>query len=599
MPPEELLFDEKGLRVSLDSSGVSANSISRVSCVGIGDHYSPEQEEGQVASEKTGETTVTHDDDYDNDETQRRMLDYFPLDQEELLFVLKGYSKFAKTKKDDTESSFAIMFETETLATPDNNSYREMEGTLGDDDNKAIPPMDFAKQRQYAQEEFLPESGAILQQALANVFLIGSGNDTSPVYQYLEAVVTLLGRRASRGILSILFQVVAGNSNPPVADADSLISLTYRLILASAYLQFRQPTLRRMHPRSWVESLSSRCTSKVTLPAWNEWVNSVAPQIDKTLSTFSHHAIFGPHHPFRSTNPPLALPIVVDDASCALWTFPYQGIPSSLGILSPSLGGPWVQLYSSDLDGCSFRAMQEALLSYHGTTAILIQTTKGDAFGYYSNCPWKESKRWYGQYEATESFLFGLKPSLQYYGPTNSGMDGNGKPFYMYLHNPVYAHPTDLNGLAIGGINDKTARVHITTNFEHCKAGSMDSVYASGPLLSDGDLFFDIDVVEVFAVNCTPQEFEKGIREGQLNAAVREGTRVKAAKVDRKQFLEDFQSGQYINKAFAHRGQVRGRHSFTAHEDGVSGYFIDYKSPSMRRLVTDGDATKSDKDDCV
>ena len=223
--------------------------------------------------------------------------------------------------------------------------------------------------------------------------------------------------------------------------------------------------------------------------------------------------------------------------------------------------------------------MQEALMTYNGTTVILIQTTAGDSFGYFSNCPWRESKHWYGQYDATESFIFGLKPSLQYYCPTDST-----KPFYQYLHNPVYAHPTDLNGLAIGGINDKTARIHITTTFENCKAGTMDAVYGSGPLLSDGELFFDIDVVEVYAANCTAQEFEKAIKEGQLNAAVREGTRIKAAQVDRKQFLEDFQTGQYMNKAFAHRGQIRGRHSFVAHDDEGSGYFIDSKRPSMRHI---------------
>ncbi|KAL3903637.1 MAG: hypothetical protein SGILL_010372 [Bacillariaceae sp.] len=192
-------------------------------------------------------------------------------------------------------------------------------------------------------------------------------------------------------------------------------------------------------------------------------------------------------------------------------------------------------------------------------------------------------------------------PSLQYYAPVASSEAGDGmppgsgeKPFYMFLHNPVYAHVTDLNRLAIGGINDMTPRIHITTNFEGCKAGTMDGVYESGPLLSDGELFFDIDLVEVYAVNCTADEFDAGIQRGHANAAVREGTRLKAAQVDRKQFLEDFQTGQYMNQLFAHRGQIRGRHSFVAHEDGSSGYFVESKAPSVRRLQVDEDQAGGD-----
>ena len=437
---------------------------------------------------------------------------------------------------------------------------------------------------------------------------MGSGDDNSTIYRFAEAIVTLLGRRGSRSLLTMVFQVAAAateddeslpeSTSFASASADSILHLVYRFLLASFYLQWGQPTLRRIHPKSWVQSLAQNSPEgdRISLPMWLQWVQSVAPQIDKVMSTYCHYAIFGPCHRFRSTDSPLSLPHIISENKSALWTFPYQRVPASLGILSPTLGRPWVQLYSSDFDGISFRAMQEALLSYHGPTVLLIQTVAGDVFGYYTNCPWKESKRWYGRHEATESFLFGLKPSLQYYAPISSGSldarngmpPGSGeKPFYMFLHNPVYAHPTDLNGLAIGGINDMTPRVHIPTNFEQCKAGTMDGVYASGPLLSDGELFFDVDLVEVYAISCTAQEFDEGIKRGQANAAVREGTRLKAAQVDRKQFLEDFQTGQYMNQLFVHRDQIRGRHSFVAHEDGSSGYFVESKAPSVRRLQVD------------
>jgi hypothetical protein len=158
-----------------------------------------------------------------------------------------------------------------------------------------------------------------------------------------------------------------------------------------------------------------------------------------------------------------------------------------------------------------------------------------------------------------------------------------GKHFNMYLNNPVSPRPGDLTGLAIGGINEKTPRLHITTTLEQCKATSMDGVYGCGPLLSNGELFFDIDVIEVWAVNATEEQYVKSVQAGKAKAEIREGNRIKAAQVDRKQFLEDFQSGIIENPLFLHRDQARGRHSFCADDEG-RGYFIDQKAPSKREL---------------
>ncbi|KAG7360705.1 TLD domain containing protein [Nitzschia inconspicua] len=531
-----------------------------------------------------------------NDEVER-MLDFFPLHLEELLHVLEASGKYSEIVGSDESSGglLSFLFESSVLSVASEPS---------------ADTVDFCEKRRYVEKEFLAETPLILAVALEMVFLFGSGHDDSSTYRFLEAIATLLGRRGSRSVLTILFRVAVTASgtppeekkengspsthtgSPPTAKVEELVSLTYRLVLAWSYLLHGRPTLTRQHPREWVKSLAERSTENcsgetvVSLSVWMDWVQSVAPQIGRSLTTFCHVAIFGAQHPFRVNNPPLSPPSVLNqDTKSALWTFPYQSVPASLTVLSTALGGPWIQLYSSDSDGFSFRAMQEALLSYCGTTVLLIQTTAGDSFGYYSNCPWKESRRWYGEHEATESFLFGLKPALQYFAPASTSR----KPYYMFLHNPAYAHATDLNGLAIGGINDKTPRVHITTTFERCKAGSIDAVYASGPLLSDGEIFFDIDVVELYAVNCTADEFEAGLSKGIANAAIREGTRLKAALVDRKQFLEDFQTGQFMNQAFVHRDQIRGRHSFVAHEDASSGYFIDSKSPSKRHILDDDD----------
>jgi hypothetical protein len=393
---------------------------------------------------------------------------------------------------------------------------------------------------------------------------------------------------------------------------------------------------------------SGDCSNKSTDPmslslsVWIDWATTIAPQIYRVLPTFIHYAVFTAQHPFRPFScPPLALPTLVDDddnnnksnnnktttKTSALWSSPYQSVPVSLALLSPHLGGRhWNRLYSTNVDGFSFPIFQQALVGYQGPTVLLIQTMLGDVFGYYTNCPWKNtsSPQWYGgsgggggggkKNETTtttttrgyESFLFAIEPTLQLYGPKNDDQGGEGggggfgaakkpPPYYMYLYNPVGPNtrrsPGVLTGLAVGGINDSTPRLHIPLDMEHCKAGIMDRVYQSGPILSsssstnhnsndDINVYFDIDVLEVWAIPATKAQHEQGVMAGQLQALIRETHRIQAAQVDRKQFLEDFQSGQYINSLFTHRQAMRGRHSFRTAEEEGKGYFLEDKSPT-------------------
>lgn len=476
------------------------------------------------------------------------MLDMFPLSEEELDRVLQCYRNYGRDG-----GTFSLM----------------LQDQKSEDGN-------FIQRVNEVEQRLLPESASIIRQALSHAFVIGSDHDDSDQFKFLEAVVSLLGRRGARSLLQILYDVVATDCGDGPVTPESLISLVRRLLLASHCLKTKSlldEDLRPTSPQAWVSSLSER-GQDITLAIWVEWVNSIAPQVYQTLSTFCHYAIFTPSCPFRSTCQPLSLPQI--DQECALWKHSYQTIPSSLALLSPNLGGKWTRQYSSDCNGFNFNTFQQALLGYQGATVILIQTVAGDAFGYYSNRPWKESKKWFG--DGSDSFLFGLQPSLQFYAPT-----GGGKNFNMYLNNPVSPRPGDLTGLAIGGINEKAPRLHITTTLEQCKASSMDGVYDCGPLLANGELFFDVDVMEVWAVNATEEQYAKLKQAGAMQAELREGNRIKAAQVDRAHFLEDFQSGAVENSLFTHREQARGRHSFCADADG-RGYFIDNKEPSTRNF---------------
>ena len=208
----------------------------------------------------------------------------------------------------------------------------------------------------------------------------------------------------------------------------------------------------------------------------------------------------------------------------------------------------------------------------------------GDSFGVYSNEPWKESRQWFGQ--GADAFLFGLKPSLQFYQPT-----GKGK-HCMYLLNPVVQIPGHLYGLCVGGVADTSPRLHITPSFEQCKAQSFDSTFDMGPLLSNHELYFDVDVIEVWAVNISDEDYVKAVVKGKAQQEYREGMRINAAKVDKRKFLDDFQEGIFGTSLFEHRHQCRGRHSFVADDEGEGmGYFIEEKphTPnfSLRTILTD------------
>ena len=490
---------------------------------------------------------------------RERMLDMFPITEDELDLLLQGYATYSN-------SQGPSMMPLSALVEPDNFLIE------GDDEH--------IESLRRIEQELVPESSTILQQAWNSAFVVGSGEDDDiEEWKFLETIVSLVGRRGSRCLLDTLYNVVGAKQETPlIVQASSLIDLVYRLVQASQDLKDGQARSRQSPPNALVESLTEHAKggSIISRAAWIDWVQAIAPQVYQALSTFCHFALFRPSHPFRPTcPPPLALPHL--EQECAIFRDACHPISVSLGLLSSNLGGRWKRLFSSDFDGCSFATFQKFLLGYQGSTLILMQTTKGDVLGFYTACPWKTGNTWFGQED--ESFIFGIKPTLQFYNST----EGGKKQYNMYLNNPpTTTRPDILKGLGVGGIDESTPRIHITTTLEQCKAGAIDSTYTSGPLLSDGDVFFDMDILEVWTVSSSEEDFLRNVQKGHTQELIREGRRVSMAQVDRKQFLDDFQTGSYGNSLFKHREESRGRHSLCADDDSARGYYVDNRPPTPK-----------------
>lgn len=118
-----------------------------------------------------------------------------------------------------------------------------------------------------------------------------------------------------------------------------------------------------------------------------------------------------------------------------------------------------------------------------------------------------------------------------------------------------------MKGLAIGGVAPDRPRLLITESLETCRACQFDVAYEQGPILSDDmQAYFDVDVLEVWATNESNESFLQAQRGGAMQASIREATRNKVAKVaDRSQFADDFATGTYMNKQFAHRDCIGDR----------------------------------------
>jgi hypothetical protein len=449
-----------------------------------------------------------------DEDVKRQLTESFPVSLFELDRLLDLHAFYQKEEND----SFSL---SQWLASP---SFAHLEDALA--------------MLQQVEETVLPPDlvSRLLKKALATVVVLGPDDELKDERTFFEAMCTILGRRGQKSIVELI---------ESVAQEDVCLWI-HRLAVASHLLNqgIFPETLDLTIPKAWTPDFVTK---------WKTWD---AP--GSAVSTFMHLALFSSHHPFRPSSPPLVLPEV--DKPSSLWRNAWDPLPLSLALMSPSLGGTWRRLYSNDCDGFSFRTMQEAVLAFKGSTVILIRATDdgfpGDVFGYSTSCPWKTSRKWFG--EGSDSFLFTLSPKLAFYPST-----GNGK-HCMYLNLPSIRHAKDMSGMAMGGIADDCPRLHLTESLERCRACDIDVTYAPGPLLSnDMQAYFDVDVLEVWATNETQESFERGVMSGSLQRGVIEATRQNIAKVDPKEFVDDFANGTFLNKAFGHRDVIANRHSYS------------------------------------
>jgi hypothetical protein len=512
------------------------------------------------------------------------LLDHIPLTEAELASLLTLHSHYSKLEAQEPIESLLSLLSTDTSSSD-------------------------AAQRQarlVSVEEAVPELARIFQHTVQTVFVIGvPGMDENPTIasqaKLLEAQASLLGRRGSRFLLRALFDACCcsdKDASSSTAPALTMMHLVQRLVLATVNLQPNKTSgdalvngNKTTPVNAWVHSLAP-AQSNVSWSAWLEWATFTAPEIHRVLSTIFHLVLLGPDFAFRPE--PLQLPVVVldqrDNNNNVIWKRSYDSMPASLAFMS--LGGNWRRLYDSNEHGLSFFTFRQALLAYAGPTVILIQSVAGDTFGYYTASPWKATSKsqWYdnsndNDNSGGDSFLFRLHPAWNVYART-----GESQKYMQYLYTPAASYRQQkgtISGLAVGGVGMDSPRLHLNPTLEKCLAASVDTVFQSGPLLSSNDeSFFDVDTLQVWAVNVTDQAYLTSLDSGQLHASVKEATRTQMACVAKAQFVNDFSSGAFINHLYDHRSETRGRHDFVAGEAEGQGYFVQDKQPSIRNLNT-------------
>jgi len=294
--------------------------------------------------------------------------------------------------------------------------------------------------------------------------------------------------------------------------------------------------------------------NNISLELFLTWAEANAPCLSSCLETFMHLILF-PDKPYPPSRSEFVFPKLRGQHSAF---FEKDGSPLlfTFAAMSPSLGGAWHRLYTSDSDGLSFNRLQNSLLGYSGPTLIIIKEAEtGGIFGASTTTAWKESKDFYGN---SDCFLFGIQPTVKVMRPRGVGTN------FMYCNSESRSRGYDglAHGIGFGG-DTTNPRLFISEAFDGCKAGASDLTFEGGRLLPPRELgnpskIFDLESMEVWGVG------GDSLVAGALGDRHKQREIVasnirKARKVDKAQFLDDFQSGLIESKAFNHRGQMRGR----------------------------------------
>ncbi len=245
---------------------------------------------------------------------------------------------------------------------------------------------------------------------------------------------------------------------------------------------------------------------------------------------------------------------------------------------SEILGTAWLRLCSSDEgDGLSFFKLLETLRGYPGPTVMLIGAVPASSkkmgtnsskttIGFYTTSPWLESTQFTGN---SECFLFSMDDNQVHFFQPRKLKTNEKEPHYLYCHpstmningrrRPFQSNHTDglVHGLGMGG-TPLQPRLHLTETLEDCRAMDYCHLFEQGDLLlgngKDSLNYFDVDCLEVWAVGGADWIAES-LKARQAQRAVSESVTMKARKVDKKQFLQDFHGGLLSgtpNGFFAH-----------------------------------------------
>lgn len=303
------------------------------------------------------------------------------------------------------------------------------------------------------------------------------------------------------------------------------------------------------------------------------------PIFGSCISTFLHIILF-PNKSYPASYTAFTFPRIQKQKS-AFFDKPTSSYLFALSCFTPSLSGMWYRLYTSDTDGISFNRLLNALLGYAGPTILLIKESEnGGIFGAYSSCTWKEGKDFYGD---SDCFLFRLLPTLDIFRARGH------KKHYVYCNPAARSKGYDElpHGIGFGG-NFKQLRLFLSETFDDCIASSTDLTYEEGPLLppkneqsnrnsttsalqqylqsTNKRKDFDIHSLEVWGVG-GDDIVQSALKARKQQRAIINDNIQKARKVDKAQFLDDFNNGTFESKAFKHKAQVHGHEVRTGFED--------------------------------
>lgn len=173
-----------------------------------------------------------------------------------------------------------------------------------------------------------------------------------------------------------------------------------------------------------------------------------------------------------------------------------------------------------------------------------------------------------------ENFMY-FHPSAGHVNATDNTM-GRNVGIYSCLNKTMTSSKgAKLRGLVLGG-SEQDPRIHITESFERCIAssgGPRDDTFESGPLLSgQWDKFFNVGSIEIWGVG-GDDVVKEALSMKEKKEEIYDATRRRVQRVDKSQFLEDFQSGLHIRETrgstslFQHRLDDTVRYDFDAEKD--------------------------------